>query len=154
MPLQVQPSDRPLSAAPASLPASRRERVRFANFAFTRSPSGQCVADVELEYEGQRVRGHCTGQSSPLGDLRIAADAALRALEEFTEHTLRFEILGVKLIRAFDANLVIVSVGQLGADVPVRLVGCFLAESDIRRGAAVAVLNATNRLLGNYIATR
>lgn len=154
MPLQVQPSDRSASSAPAGASASRRERVRFANFAFTRSPSGQCVADVELEYEGQRVRGHCTGQSSPLGDLRIAADAALRALEEFTEHTLRFEILGVKLIRAFDANLVIVSVGQLGADVPVRLVGCFLAESDIRRGAAVAVLNATNRLLGNYIATR
>ncbi len=48
----------------------------------------------------------------------------------------------------------IVSVGQLGPGAPVRLVGCFLAESDIRRGAAIAVLNATNRVLGNYITTR
>lgn len=143
------------SATPTVSANTRRERVRFANFAFTRTPSGQCMADVELEYEGQRVTGHCTGQSSPLGDLRIASEAALRALEEFTDHNLRFEMLGVKLIRAFDANLVIVSVGQLGGSgVPVRLVGCYLAESDIRRGSAIAVLNATNRVLGNYITTR
>ncbi len=142
------------SAQVTTASTSRRDRVRFANFGFTRTPSGHCMADVELEYEGQRVTGHCTGQSSPLGDLRIAAEAALRALEEFTEHTMRFEMLGVKLIRAFDANLVIVSVGQLGPAAPVRLVGCYLAESDIRRGAAIAVLNATNRVLGNYITTR
>ncbi len=141
-------------SAPATTAPTRRDRVRFANFGFTRTPSGQCMADVELEYEGQRVTGHCTGQSSPLGDLRIAAEAALRSLEEFTDHSMRFEMLGVKLIRAFDANLVIVSVGQLGSGTPVRLVGCYLAESDIRRGAAIAVLNATNRILGNYITTR
>ncbi len=156
--MSLDTSARTVDSAPAAAQrnsaALHRERVRFANFAFTRTPSGHCTADVELEYEGQRVSGHCTGQSSPLGDLRIAADAALRALEEFTERALRFEMLGVKLIRAFDANLVIVSVGQLGTDAPVRLVGCFLAETDIRRGAAVAVLNATNRVLGNYIATR
>jgi hypothetical protein len=32
-----------------------------------------------------------------------------------------------------------------------RLVGCYLADADNRRGAALAVLNATNRVLGNYI---
>jgi hypothetical protein len=35
-----------------------------------------------------------------------------------------------------------------------RLVGCYLAESDTRRGAAMAVLSATNRVLGNYIAAQ
>ena len=35
-----------------------------------------------------------------------------------------------------------------------RLVGCYLAETDTRRGTAMAVLNATNRVLGNYISTR
>jgi hypothetical protein len=143
------------AAASSGAPhAFRRERVRFADFSFTRTPSGQCTAQVELEYEGQRVSGRSSGQSSPLADLRIAAEAALRALEQFTDNSLIFELIGVKLIRAFDANLVIVSVGLRGSDAQARLVGCYLAESDTRRGAAVAVLNATNRILGNYISTR
>ena len=33
-------------------------------------------------------------------------------------------------------------------------VGCYLADGDMVRGAALAVLNATNRVLGNYISTR
>lgn len=143
------------AASPSGAPNGfRRERVRFADFAFTRTPSGQCTAQVELEYEGRRVSGRSSGQSSPLADLRVAAEAALRALEQFTDNSLIFELIGVKLIRAFDANLVIVSVGLRGSDAQARLVGCYLAESDTRRGASVAVLNATNRILGNYISTR
>lgn len=145
------------SGDPSPVPsiARRGERVRFSDFAFTRAHSGQCTSDVELEFEGRKVVGHASGQSSPLGDLRVAADAALRALESFADGALGFELIGVKLIRAFDANLVIVSVGMRGDGTQTtRLVGCYLAETDTRRGAAIAVLNATNRILGNYIATR
>ena len=35
-----------------------------------------------------------------------------------------------------------------------RLVGSYLTETDPPRGAALAVLNATNRLLGNFLVTR
>lgn len=145
------------SGDPALVPQSvrRGERVRFSDFSFTRTHSGQCTSDVELEYDGRKVVGHASGQSSPLGDLRVAADAALRALEAFADGALGFELIGVKLIRAFDANLVIVSVGMKGDGTQTtRLVGCYLAEADTRRGSAIAVLNATNRILGNYIATR
>jgi hypothetical protein len=83
----------------------------------------------------------------------MAAEAALRALEEFAEGSLSFELIGVKHIRAFDSNLVIVSIGIRGS-AGTRLVGCYLADEDMPRGAALAVLNATNRLLGNYLATR
>jgi hypothetical protein len=37
---------------------------------------------------------------------------------------------------------------------PQRLLGVCLAEEDPVNGAVVAVLNATNRVLGNFIATR
>ena len=131
----------------------RRERLRFSEFSFTRSPSGHVSINVELEYEGQRWFGRSAGQSSPLGDLRMAAEAALRALEEFAEGSLSFELIGVKHIRAFDSNLVIVSIGVRDS-AGTRLVGCYLADEDMPRGAALAVLNATNRLLGNYLATR
>jgi hypothetical protein len=57
-------------------------------------------------------------------------------------------------VRAFDANVVIASLIQRGDTGPDRLLGCYLADGDMVRGAALAVLNATNRVLGNYISTR
>lgn len=143
------------NSANAVLPyASRRERLRFADFSFARTPSGQCSAEVSLEWEGSMYVGRSIGQSSPLGDFRVAAEAALRALEDFVKDAMHFELLGIKHVRAFDSNLLIVSVSLREDSQMTRLVGCYLAETDTRRGAAMAVLNATNRVLGNYIATR
>jgi hypothetical protein len=142
----------PQAAAFTPLSDARRERLRFSEFTFTRTPAGVCVAEVELEWSpGSRYRGRSEGQSSPLGDLRIAAEAAMRALESFSKGELSFELIGVKMVRAFDANLIIVSVSMRGTPTPTRLLGCYLAEGDIARGAATAVLNATNRVLGNFI---
>lgn len=139
----------------AVLPLSqRRERLRFADFSFTRAPSGQCSAEVSLEWDSVMYVGRAIGQSSPLGDFRVAAEAALRALEDFAKDAMHFELLGVKHVRAFDANLLIVSVSLREDTSLTRLVGCYLAETDTRRGAAMAVLNATNRVLGNYIAMK
>ena len=133
----------------------KRERLRFIDFRFSRTPSGQCTAETELEWiDGVRVVGKSGGQSSELGDLRIAAEAGLRALESFSGGALQFELVGVRLVRAFDANVVIVSVGVLRGEGPRKLLGCYLAENEPVKGAVFAVLNATNRVLGNFIATR
>ena len=133
----------------------RRERLRFTNFSFSRTPAGLCTAEVELEWiESVRVSGKKTGQSSPMGDLRIAAEAAIQAIEAFTKGELQLELLGVKALRAFDANIVIVSLETKRGEGPRRLLGSYLAERDPIRAAVVAVLNATNRILGNFIATR
>lgn len=131
----------------------RRERLSFGAFTFTRSQAGRCIAQVDLEYDGGKYSGKCEGQSSPIGDLRLGAEAAIDAIETFTHGTLGLELLGVKLVRAFDANVVIVSCAQRTSR-STRLVGCYLADSDTVRGAALAVLNATNRILGNYLTTR
>ena len=143
-----------LMAADGPVVAGRRERLRFTDFTFHRSADGRCNAEVELEWlDGVRVRGAASGQSSQTVDLRVAADAALRALERFSDEVLAFELLGVKAIRAFDANVIIVSVANHGIG-PEKLLGSCLVEHDPVRGAVVAVLNATNRVLGNFIATR
>jgi hypothetical protein len=133
---------------------SRRERLKFADFSFTRTPSGQCSAQVTLEWDDGMYVGRAAGQSSSLGDFRVAADATLRALEDFAKDSMHFELLGVKHVRAFDSNLIIVSISVRNDGQLTRLVGCYLAETDTRRGAAMAVLNATNRVLGNYMTTR
>lgn len=141
------------SLPPETAGTAKRERLGFGSFTFTRSPAGRCVVQVELEYDGKRFVGRTEGQSSPIGDLRLGAEAAMQAVEAFAAGGLGLELMGVKLVRAFDANVVIVSVTQRAAR-GTRLVGCYLADRDAVRGAALAVLNATNRVLGNYIATR
>lgn len=132
----------------------RRERLRFAQFSFTRTPSGQCNSEVSLEWDGEVFTGKALGQSSPLGDFRVAAEAALNALMTFSKGALHFELLGIKQMRAFDENLIIVSISMRHEGKLTRLVGCYLVDADTRRGAAIAVLNATNRVLGNFITSR
>jgi hypothetical protein len=146
------PQHRPAAAQGdgASAPG-RRERLRFADFTFTRTPSGQCSAEVSLEWESSLFVGRAIGQSSPLGDFRVCAEAAMRALEDFTRDGMRFDLLGVKHVRAFDSNLIVVAVIAKQEESTQRLVGCYLAETDTLRGAAMAVLNATNRVLGDFI---
>lgn len=149
-------SDRPSEGAPAG--GGRRERLRFTRFKFERTPTARCSAEVELEYEpGDAVVGRAEGIATPLGDVRLAAEATLRAIEQFAAGALRFDLLGVKQMRAFDANVVIVSVICTSGDDAARerrLLGCHLAGDDPLRGAVIATLQATNRLLGNVIATR
>ena len=124
--------------------------MRFAAFTFNRSPAGRALAQVELEHEGKRFAGESQGVSSPTADLRLGADAALRALQSFLGSGMVLELAGAKLVRAFDADVAIVSVKARGA-VGDTLVGCCLADRDPVRAASLAVLNATNRVVENYI---
>src|SRR3954467_6153816 len=141
MPMQLHDTSTPVRRA------SRELRVRFTGFDISRSKAGQSSAEVTLEMGGSRQVGKAMGLSSPLGDLRLSAEACLRALMELTGET-SFELVAVKHIRAFDSNLAIVSINHKQDGMSYPLVGCYLAKDDVCRGAAIAVLNATNRLLG------
>ena len=126
---------------------SRDIRVRFSRFDLTRTKSGQTTAEVTLELDGKKHVGQSSGPSSPLGDLRISAEACINALTGFVGAG-HFELMAVKHIRAFDSNLAIVSITHRQDGNTFPLVGCYLAKEDVCRGAAIAVLNATNRVLG------
>ena len=131
------------------------ERLRFQEFTFQRLPNGRCRAKVVLTWsDGREFVGQSDGVTSQAGELRCSAVAAAEALERAVEPQLDFEVLGVKAVRAFDATVVIVSLSARAEAQASRLVGSYLTETDPPRGAALAVLNATNRLLGNYLVTR
>jgi hypothetical protein len=127
----------------------RHPRLRLESVRFERTPSGHCSATVELKTEdGSRLLGMAEGSASALGELRLTADAALRAIRAFLPSTIRLEILGVKPLRVFDANIVIVAVDISGEGRPPgKLLGSDLADTDPIRATAKAVLNATNRLV-------
>lgn len=133
----------------------KRSRLRFTGFQFTRTPNARCTAIVELEWlAGERIQGRADGVASPLGDLRVTAEAALRAIEAFAKGDVQLDLIGVKTMRAFDANVVMVSVSSRSLDGERRLLGCHLSDDDLLRGTVIATLQATNRVLGNAIATR
>lgn len=130
-------------------------RLKFHDFAFQRTPDGRCRAKVVLSWvDGRQFAGEAEGVTSQTGELRCAAAASVRALEHATGTGAGFELLGVKAVRAFDATVVIVSLAAHEEKKASRLVGSYLTETDPPRGAALAVLNATNRLMGNFFATR
>jgi hypothetical protein len=123
------------------------DRLRFVGFKLERLPSGECRARVTLAWpDGPRFEGEARGLTSQAGELRCAAQAALQALAQAVRDP-AFELVGVKAVRAFDATVVIVSLGLPGHSEGPRVVGSYLTEGDGPRGAALAVLNATNRLL-------
>jgi hypothetical protein len=90
--------------------------------------------------------GESIGLASQAGELRCAAQACLDAIAQaVTEPS--FELVGVKAVRAFDATVVIASLAIQGGVLGPRIVGSCLTQEDTPKGAALAVLNATNRLL-------
>lgn len=137
-------------------PLLNRERVQFQDFSFQRLDDGRCTACVDLALpDDEHFVGEAEGLASPTGELRCAATAALEALRHVTEpQGIEFKLLGVKAVKAFDSSVVIVALSAAKSEQEtVRLVGAYLTSDDLTRGAAVAVLNATNRYLGNYFVT-
>ena len=107
---------------------------------------------MALEWEGKVFEDEMEGEGGAALELRLAALTTLRSLEAVLSGALRFHLVGIKTVRAFDADLVVVLVraenGSAGA-----LVGSAIAGDNPERAATLAVLNATNRILGNYLYT-
>lgn len=134
----------------AYLPQSEaRKRVRFIAAHLTKPTMGRSLAHVQLEWAGRTFEDEVEGESGPALELRHAAAATLRTLEAILQGRMRFSLVGIKTFRAFDTELIVV---LLRTEAGVPLVGASLATSDGYRSAALAVLNATNRVLGNYLA--
>jgi len=116
-------------------------RVEHARGAVTRA-----VVECDGPSAGQRTIGRQEGSTCPGGDLRLAALATLDAVTQSTCGALRLELIGVKPIRAFDTNIVVVAVHAHHEDKVTRIVGAALAEDDLVLGTARATMHAVNRL--------
>lgn len=132
---------------PAPGRVQSRGRLRFTDFSLERLASGQCLARVALAWpNATSFVGEATGLSSQAGEMRCAAQACINAIARAIPDS-GFELVGVKAVRAFDATVVIASLATQGRMDGPRVVGSSLMQDDTPRGAALAVLNATNRLL-------
>ncbi|HEX7117398.1 MAG TPA: hypothetical protein VF212_01335 [Longimicrobiales bacterium] len=129
-----------------------RRRVRFERLERFHEASGTLRVRVTLEWKDQHFEGEATGETGPAIELRTAAAAALQAVNAVLGGDKGLRLTGVKGLRAFDADMVVVSLYRTGAD-PQRFVGAVMAEPDPLHGAARAVLHALNRMIGNFLLT-
>lgn len=128
-----------------------RRRVRFESV--DRSEShGRVTVTVHLEWEGVVHSGSATGDEGAAIELKTTAHATVDALQRLTGQDLELRIIGVKPIRAFDSDLVVASLIRAGA-AHQHLVGAVVVTTGPLEGAALAVLSALNRILGNTLHT-
>jgi hypothetical protein len=100
---------------------------------------------------GTRIRGLGRGTATREGMLIAGADAALEALTRITGDSLTLEYRGAKVVRAFDALVIIVALRAHAPERRYDLIGaCTAPEDDVVRGVVLGVLDATNRILGLY----
>lgn len=129
-----------------------RRRVKFAG-AERLVEHNKVRIRIRLEWNGETFYGDALGENGELIELRTSAAAALSALESVMGEQLGVRLVGVKQVKAFDSELMVVAMYRSGGS-PQRLVGSVAVGDDPRRAAAVAVLNALNRILGNYLSVR
>ncbi|HET9438584.1 MAG TPA: hypothetical protein VFO52_00350 [Longimicrobiales bacterium] len=128
-------------------------RIKFARLERIVERTGNVRMRVALEWQGEVKIGEATGENGDLLEQRTAATAALIALENVVGESLGIKLVGVKHVRAFDEELMVVALYRPGPPAQ-RLVGSVSIDNDPRRAAAVAVLNGLNRILGNYLNVR
>jgi hypothetical protein len=147
----VRPLVQPRAVRLAVRPERRdRQRVRFVEVRRSLRSDQQAESRVVLEWGGQEHHGTAVGDARGPVELRTVAQAALEAVRSIVPGDIQLRLAGVKQVRAFDVDLVIVSLYRGDAE-PRNLVGVVVQGEDPRRATAVAVLNALNRLLGNYL---
>jgi hypothetical protein len=128
-------------------------RIKFSKLERVVERSGPVLIRVSLEWNGELHVGEARGENGDLLEQRTAATAALVALEKVVGESLGIKLVGVKHVRAFDEELMVVAMYRAGPPSQ-RLVGSVSIDADPRRAAAVAVLNGLNRILGTFLNVR
>jgi hypothetical protein len=102
--------------------------------------------------EGRTYLGEAEGTQTKQGELQAAASATVNAAASAVEGRVKLELRGVKAVRAFDAWVIVACVTAQAKGLNLRLLGVSPSSgSDTSRGAVLAVLDATNRVLAKYL---
>lgn len=127
--------------------SDRLGRPRFVEAELRREPGARIRVRVALELAGREHVGEEAGVGEEAMALRLVASATLAALTSAVGGNRRFEIVGVKQIHAFDEAVVLACVRT--AELPGRkLLGSLpQGRRSLAEATALAVLNATNRIV-------
>ena len=124
------------------------DRIKLEAFQIEDLPDEECQVRVELGWgDEDRFVATDSGPSSDDGSCLTAARATIEALETAADGNVTFDLEGVKALEAFDTTVVIAFLICHSERHNLPFLGaCLVKEEHISRYAALAVLNATNRL--------
>jgi len=129
-----------------------RGRLKFLELRLHPSPDGQARVTTRMAWQGEEYVGEATGVATREGELRMGAQASLDTIHKVAAGVVEGELTGVKAVRAFDAWVVIAAVRARAQGRDYRLLGAKACEEDdLTRSAAIAVLDALNRVLEKVI---
>lgn len=138
------------TAAAAPFPAPEATRVILSDVERNRAPDGNVQIRCTLKLRGDEHDGTASSESGEPMEMRAAAAATLQALDRALGGGVGLRLVGIKQIRAFDSDLVIVSIWT--SESPARhLIGAVPVTAGPIRAACTAVLDASNRFLAQVI---
>ena len=130
------------------MPDRPPRRVKFVRASLELLAPNHCLAKVELEGDQERsFVGTATGGSPDQEGLKTSARAAVDALMQAVGEKHLLEVHNVELFDAFGHSAVLVHLAARVQDRTQALLGFCVLGGDPTRAAALAVLNATNRVL-------
>ncbi len=150
-PLESDATPGPGGAPAAEASAGHEPRLRMIDVARLPEAGSKIRIRVGLELAGSRHHADAEGLDTPIMELRLAAEATLAAAGSALGDDSWLELVGVKLLHAFDADVILIAVRT--ADEPGRkLVGAVPARVGERTRAAVsATLDAINRVVAPHL---
>jgi hypothetical protein len=107
---------------------------------------------VTLALDGRSLDGEAEGAATQTGLLRSVAAATLRAVEQITDGSVRFEVEHVEIARAGADQTALVVITMLTGRSTERLSGASVVREDTREAVIRAVLAALNRRMEPLLA--
>ena len=100
--------------------------------------------EVTLGFEGRSATVAEEAPDTPKGRMEAAGRAAAAAIDQLLgDNSIALD--GVKLVTAFEQEVVLAGVQGLGGRAPVLLIGTAVVRESAEMAAVLAVLDATNR---------
>lgn len=147
----AQPRLTVLSNAPEPAAQPVRRRVYFEDVEVRGSRSRGVSCRVTLRSEGDTHIGEASGTDGDRARLELAARAALLAIANADGRERQLMLEGLRVLDMFDRRFVFVGVTvRSGRDARLLTGTCELRESG-ETSAVLAVLDATNRLIGSEV---
>jgi len=133
--------------APAELPVDggSRRLLYFEDVEIRGSRAKGMTCRVTLRRGEDTYVGEAEGMESDRSRVELSARATLAAIGMSESPGRKLSLEGVKVVEAFDQEMVLVSVHVRQARTTTPLTGSCMIKDSIETASALAVLNATNR---------
>ncbi len=128
---------------------ARRRGVVFQGLDMHSTAPRRVRFSVILVVDGQEIQGEEETADTPRARLQGAARATVAAVDKVLS-AFTFELEGVKIIEAFDTELVVAGVHVLDGRQTTLLVGTAATKDSPEQAAVLAVLDATNRWVQSH----